>query len=92
MGGIVVCLCVIGFLIAICGVILISGFKDKWDFLGIMMVSIGCMLIGLYIGTDGEDETPTALDVYRGKTELEITEVKKDTVIISRDTTVVFKT
>lgn len=90
MGGIGMCLFVIGFLIAMCGVILIAVSKDKWDFFGILAVLLGGMLMGLYIGTDGEDETPSALDVYRGRTELEITEVVRDTVVIKRDTVVVF--
>lgn len=81
----------IGLIIALSGVILIAGTKkDKWDFLGIMAILFGGMLMGLYIGTDGEDDTPSALDVYRGKTELQITEVMRDTVVIQRDTVVVF--
>lgn len=82
---------VIGLIIALLGVILIAGTKnDKWEFLGIMAILSGGMLMGLYIKNNEKDETPTALDVYRGKTELEITEVVRDTVVIKKDTVVVF--
>ena len=36
-------------------------------------------------------ETPSAIDVYRGKTELEITMIIRDSTIVSRDSIVVFK-
>lgn len=36
-------------------------------------------------------ETPSAIDVYRGRTELEITMIIRDSTIISRDSIVVFK-
>lgn len=36
-------------------------------------------------------ETPSAIDVYRGKTELEITETTRDSTVVSRDSIVVFK-
>lgn len=92
MGGINMWLFMIGLIIAVCGIILIVGAKkDKWEILGIMAILFGGMLMGLSTSENIKSKSPTALDVYRGKTELEITEVKKDTVIINRDTTVVFK-
>lgn len=36
-------------------------------------------------------ETPSAIDVYRGRTELEITIIIRDSTIVSRDSIVVFK-
>jgi hypothetical protein len=36
-------------------------------------------------------ETPSAIDVYRGRTELEITMIIRDSTIVSRDSIVVFK-
>lgn len=34
---------------------------------------------------------PSAIDVYRGRTELEITMIIRDSTIVSRDSIVVFK-
>lgn len=36
-------------------------------------------------------ETPSAIDVYHGRTELEITMIIRDSTIVSRDSIVVFK-
>lgn len=36
-------------------------------------------------------ETLSAIDVYRGRTELEITMIIRDSTIVSRDSIVVFK-
>lgn len=37
------------------------------------------------------ESNPSAMDVYRGKTELKITGTYKDSIFIPTDTTVVFK-
>lgn len=36
-------------------------------------------------------ETPSTIDVYRGRTKLEITEIIRDSTLVSRDSIVVFK-
>lgn len=43
------------------------------------------------IGATIPDCTMKPIDVYRGKTELQITETKIDTMIVKRDSVVVWK-
>ena len=73
-------------LIVICIVGLYFGTKEEWrDFLWFI---IACLIGGVMLCNMGVNEKhPTALDVYRGKTTLEIT--YRDSVAI--DSTVVYK-
>lgn len=48
------------------------------------------ILIGLFISPYRTD-IPQAIDVYRGRTELEITGVYRDSVFVVKDSVVVFK-
>lgn len=45
-------------------------------------------MIGLIVSTT---KNPSAIDVYRGKTELKITGIYKDSIFIPTDSTVIFK-
>lgn len=72
------------------GVTLCWIFSEK---VGNELSLIGILLIFLSGGIVGILSMPQkidAIDVYRGRTELEITEVVRDTVVIKRDTVVVF--
>jgi drug/metabolite transporter superfamily protein YnfA len=77
----------IGFFILVIGAILLS---KEWVKTGITLAAIGGILgiigaVGYH--TELDSNTPTALDVYRGKTTLEIT--YRDSVAI--DSVVVYK-
>lgn len=80
---------VIGILLSSAGVIMLASRRDKWEFLGYLLIYIGGIVVGATMVLRVESESPTALDVYRGRTELEITDVVRDTVVIKRDTVVV---
>lgn len=81
---------VIGILLSSAGAIMLASRREKWEFLGFLLTYIGGIVVGATMVLRVESESPSALDVYRGKTELEITEVMRDTVVIQRDTVVVF--
>ena len=81
---------VIGILLSSAGAIILAFRREKWEFLGFLLTYIGGIVVGATMALRVESESPSALDVYRGKTELEITEVVRDTVVIKRDTVVVF--
>ena len=80
---------VIGILLSSAGVVMLAHRREKWEFLGFLLTHIGGIVVGTTMVLRVESESPTALDVYRGRTELEITEVVRDTVVIKRDTVVV---
>lgn len=71
------------------GFFLIENIGDSAElsFVGALLVLLGGIFLGLWLS----DNRITPLDVYRGKTELKIIETKIDTVVIKRDTIVVFK-
>ena len=48
-------------------------------------------LFGVLVYDYIHKETPSAIDVYRGRTELEITKIIRDSTIVSRDSIVVFR-
>lgn len=60
---------------------------DGWQGLAGQLCAYLVVAITLIVGINMSEPTPTALDVYRGNTELEITSVNG----IPTDTTVVFK-
>lgn len=60
---------------------------DGWQGLAGQLYAYLVVAITLIVGINMSEPTPTALDVYRGNTELEITSVNG----IPTDTTVVFK-
>lgn len=57
------------------------------DCIDIAAVVVFGMLLGIFISVWEQSKIPTAMDVYRGKTELEITSVND----VPRDTVVVWK-
>ena len=59
----------------------------QYAFIGLLISFVGFIVIGVTIGICTPNYEPTALDVYRGKTTLEIT--YRDSVAI--DSTVVYK-
>lgn len=65
-----------------------SANDEKSSYFGIGCVVSVMFLLGMLCIACGTDNTPTALDVYRGKTTLEIT--YRDSVAI--DSVVVYKT
>jgi hypothetical protein len=71
-----------------CGASTALHFLVKEDWRPILCVVIGCFIAGTIICSETANKAhPTALDVYRGKTTLEIT--YRDSVAI--DSTVVYK-
>lgn len=56
--------------------------------IGILLILLGSLFFWTAL-TSIDSVTP--LDVYRGKTELKITETRIDTAVIKRDSVVVFK-
>lgn len=62
----------------------------------IFLESTACLFIlssmfGVLVYTYICKDVPSAIDVYRGKTKLEITETIRDSTLVSRDSIVVFK-
>lgn len=68
-------------------VICFLGDDDSITLFGVMICICGGVLLGLSVAEIKQKKVPTAIDVYRGKTTLEIT--YKDSVAI--DSVVVFK-
>lgn len=67
-----------------------SNFKgESLDFA--ICLSILSFIIGALVCANIYKSKPLAIDVYRGKTELEITETTRDSTVVSRDSIVVFK-
>lgn len=54
-------------------------------------LSLLLMLLSFLIGVFCCKTEPQAIDVYRGKTKLQVTQTIKDSKVIKSDTTVVFK-
>lgn len=86
-------LLVFGCVIAIYGIIGIFTVKNSPEdhlihvtsiFIGAIGIAISLIIIFTTINI-------TPIDVYRGKTELKITETKIDSVVVKRDTIVVWK-
>ena len=80
-------------IIVIYGIVSIFTAKDSSEdrLIYITSIFIGAMgiIISLIILFTTKDIKP--IDVYRGKTELKITETKIDSVVVKRDTLVVWK-
>lgn len=55
------------------------------------LLSSAILLIGIAVGIITPKEEPSAIDVYRGKTQLQITETTNSGKVIQRDSTVVYK-
>lgn len=68
--------------------IITSGDKDSVlvGMFGGMIILLGIVGIADYF-----NPTPSAIDVYRGETELKITGTYKDSIFIPTDSTVIFK-
>lgn len=54
-------------------------------------LSLISSILGAFVCANIHKSAPLAIDVYRGKTELEITETTRDSTVVSRDSIVVFK-
>lgn len=61
--------------------------KDSILFLCLICFALGFMLCGVLTQEDSQEQKPTAMDVYKGKTTLEIT--YRDSIPV--DSIVVFK-
>lgn len=83
-------LVIFGIILLIIGVTIIATENDL-DLVGILALFIGGVLIGVFLEKSIERNNPSAIDVYRNKTELQITEIRRDSLVIERDTLVVFK-
>lgn len=78
----------ISIILIIVGMIFIGANKGaEITALGIIIVFIAGFLMGVFLNKPKIEP----IDVYRGKTKLEIKTVMKDSVVISRDSTVVLK-
>lgn len=86
-----VALVILGVALAIIGVAIIYIDGDIIDLVGILAIFTGGVLIGIFFNRSAERNNPPAIDVYRNKTELQITEIRRDSLVIERDTLVVFK-
>lgn len=79
---------IVGTIFCFVGTILIAQYDDSREFFGIILTIIGGIVIGWIIS---EGTNTKALDVYRGKTELESTETVRDSVVVKIDSVVVWK-
>ena len=82
--ALIIVLCLILIVVAIIGDFPTLG---QYAFIGLLISFMGFIVIGVIIGICTPNYEPTALDVYRGKTTLEIT--YRDSVAI--DSVVVYK-
>lgn len=80
---------VIVIILSFIGIIIIASKSEKLEFIGILLLFLSGMVAG--ITTVLEPDSPAALDVYRGNTKLVTIETVRDTVVIKRDTFVVWK-
>lgn len=79
---------IISIILIIVGVIFIGANKGaEITILGITIIFVAGLLMGIFLGKPRIEP----IDVYRGKTKLEIKTVMRDSVVISRDSTVVLK-
>lgn len=79
---------IISIIFFIIGAIFIGASKStEITALGIIIIFTAGLLMGLFLNKPKIEP----IDVYRGKTKLEIKMVMKDSVVISRDSTVVLK-
>lgn len=78
----------IGLLLLLLGLSVITISENLY----VRILALIAVIIGLgFIGFDQKIGSPTALDVYRGKTTLKITVIQQDSIIVYKDSTVVFK-
>lgn len=79
-------------LIIVGGIVLgcTAAFGDENSTIGGLFGTL-ILMLGVIGFTNIIKPTPRAIDVYRGKTKLEITGTYKDSIFIPTDTTVVFK-
>lgn len=80
-------------IIAICGIGSMFTVKDspKYRLIHITSIFIGAVGIAISLIIIFTTENIKPIDVYRGKTELKIIETKIDSVVVKRDTIVVWK-
>lgn len=67
-----------------------SGYKKEFLGFAICLFLLSSIL-GVFVHANVCKDTPSAIDVYRGRTKLEITEIIRDSTLVSRDSIVVFK-
>ena len=84
---ILIALMMLCLILVVVAVIIDSSTLGRYATLGLLISFVGFVVIGVTIGICMPNYEPTALDVYRGKTTLEIT--YRDSVAI--DSTVVYK-
>ena len=85
--AILIALIMVCFILLVVAVIIDSSTLGRCAAKGLLISFIGLVVIGVAIGVCTPNHEPTPLDVYRGKTTLEIT--YRDSVAI--DSTVVYK-
>lgn len=78
---------VIGIVVLLLGITFVCLDNAEYKSFGIIFIFIAGLLLGSFLG----ESAIKPIDVYRGKTKLEIKTVMKDSVVISRDSTVVLK-
>ena len=84
---ILIALMMLCLILVVVAVIIDSSTLGRYATLGLLISFVGFVVIGVTIGICTPNYEPTALDVYRGKTTLDIT--YRDSVAI--DSTVVYK-
>ena len=67
-----------------------SGYKKESLGFAICLFLLSSLL-QVFVHANIHKDTPSAIDVYRGKTKLEITETTRYSTVVSRDSIVVFK-
>ena len=85
--AILIALIMLCLILIVVAVVIDSSTLGQYASTGLLIFFVGFVVIGVTIGICTPNYEPTALDVYRGKTTLEIT--YRDSVAI--DSTVVYK-
>lgn len=85
---ITICSCILAIISAIFS---IEAKKDEYKNLFLICAMMFSFIWGNFSIAYGYERTPSAIDVYRGDTELNIKQTVENGVVIENDTTIVFK-
>lgn len=78
----------LGALILVCCIVQILTTKDVRNAVCSFFIFLLSFILGIIFTTSVE---PTAIDVYRGRTKLQITETIINSKVVKKDSTVIFK-
>lgn len=75
----------------IASVLIYINIHEEYSTVDSLVLNFGIFISGVLVGVLIPGREPSAIDVYRGKTQLQITETTSSGKVIQRDSTVVYK-